>query len=125
MSRVRSKNTAPEMRVRRLVHGMGYRYRLHARDLPGTPDLVFRSRRKVILIHGCFWHMHEGCADVRLPRSRRRFWIRKLSGNRARDLRDQLLLHNSGWDVLVLWACQLHDEQELRSRIRAFLDGEP
>ena len=88
MSRVRGKDTKPELLVRRLVHGMGYRYRLHRRDLPGTPDLVFPGRRKVIFVHGCFWHRHPdpACKLARLPKSRTDFWLPKLEGNRARDI---------------------------------------
>src|SRR6266699_3209467 len=92
MSRVRAKDTAPEITVRRAVHGLGYRYRLHARDLPGHPDLVFRKRHKVIFIHGCFWHRHENCKLSRLPKSRLEFWRPKLESNRQRDSRNQALL---------------------------------
>lgn len=124
MSRVRSKDTKPEMRVRRLVHGLGYRYRLHARDLPGRPDLVFRPRCKVIFVHGCFWHRHEGCSRNRIPKSpeRRQFWRDKLDGNVRRDRRNQAALREMGWDVLVIWECETKGESErLIDRIRAFL----
>lgn len=123
MSRIRGKNTRPEMRVRRLIHRMGYRYRLHRRDLPGKPDLVFITRRKVIFVHGCFWHRHPDptCKLARLPKSRNDFWLPKLEGNRARDIRNQEELQARGWDVLVIWECELHDEEALSNKIQAFL----
>lgn len=122
MSLVRCKDTKPEMAVRRLVHGMGYRYRLHDRRLPGTPDLVFPARRKVIFIHGCFWHRH-GCAlGDRMPKSRLDFWKPKLDANRGRDARNLRALCRLGWDVLVLWECQLADHRKLAKRLRMFLD---
>lgn len=103
MSHVRGKDSKPEMVVRRLVHGMGYRYRLHRRDLPGTADLVLPSRKKAIFVHGCFWHRHPdpGCKLVRLPKSRLDFWRPKLEGNRRRDRVNQARLNELGWDVLV------------------------
>lgn len=122
MSLVRSKDTAPEMVVRRLTHGMGYRYRLHEKALPGKPDLVFRSRRKVIFVHGCFWHRHNGCALARLPKSKLEFWIPKLDRNRERDNENLVKLKESGWDVLVIWECETRDAALLRERIREFLE---
>jgi len=122
MSRVRSEGTKPEMIVRRLVHGLGYRYRLHGRSLPGTPDLVFASRKKVIFVHGCFWHRHPRCKNTRLPKSRLDFWKPKLEGNRRRDLRNQRKLRRLGWDFLVLWECETKDVEELAERIVAFLE---
>lgn len=121
MSRVRASNTKPEMLVRRLVHGLGYRYRLHRRDLPGTPDLTFPSRRKVIFIHGCFWHRHEGCKLTRMPKSRTDFWEGKLSENKSRDERNLVRLEEQGWDVLVVWECELKDEVSVANRVCAFL----
>ncbi|MEM7120547.1 MAG: DNA mismatch endonuclease Vsr [Pseudomonadota bacterium] len=123
MARVRGADTKPEMRVRRIVHGMGYRYRLHRRDLPGTPDLVFAPRRKVIFVHGCFWHRHPdpACPLARLPKSRLEFWIPKLDGNRERDVKNQKRLAELGWDVLEVWECQLRDVDRLRKSIREFL----
>lgn len=123
MSRVRGADTKPEMLVRRLVHGMGYRYRLHRRDLPGTPDLVFASRRKVIFVHGCFWHRHPdpGCPLARLPKSRLDFWKPKLEGNKERDVRNQARLEELGWYVMVVWECQLRDVEAPRARIEEFL----
>lgn len=108
MSLVKSKNTKPEMIVRRLVHGMGFRYRLHDRRLPGNPDLVFKSRKKVIFVHGCFWHRHDdaSCKKGRLPKSRLQFWKAKLNGNRERDRRAQRALRKQGWSTLTVWECQ-------------------
>lgn len=123
MSRVRSKDTGPEMLVRRLVFSMGYRYRLHVKDLPGRPDLVFRPRRKVILVNGCFWHRHRGCALARLPKSREEFWIPKLEANRERDEKNKRALRKAGWKVLTIWECQLGDIGRLRHRIGRFLDA--
>lgn len=120
MSRVRSKNTRPEMIVRRMLHKAGYRYRLHTADLPGKPDLVFAGRKKVIFIHGCFWHMHESCAMARIPKSRVEFWTAKLSANRDRDTRNVAELRQAGWDVLTVWECELA-RSDLLARIRLFL----
>ena len=123
MALVRSKDTKPELFVRRLVHGLGYRYRLHRRDLPGTPDLVFSGRGKVILVHGCFWHRHKDCALARLPRSRENFWLPKLEGNAARDARNLGALRRLGWGVMTIWECQLRDVPRLVNRIGRFLDA--
>ena len=117
MSRVRGKDTKPELIVRRLVHGMGYRYRLHRRDLPGTPDLVLPSRKKAIFIHGCFWHRHPdpACKLARLPKSRLDFWKPKLEGNRRRDRENQARLRKLGWDVLVVWECQIGYKEHIEN----------
>ena len=123
MARVRSKNTGLELVVRRLVHGMGYRYRLHGKDLPGRPDLVFRSRNKIIFVQGCFWHRHRGCALARLPKSRQEFWVPKLEANRRRDERNKLALTRDGWRVLLIWECQIGSVDLVRARIRRFLDA--
>lgn len=122
MGRVRNKDTRPEMLVRRLVHGMGYRYRLHRGDLPGKPDLVFGGRRKVIFVHGCFWHRHENCPLARMPKSRVEFWRIKLNGNRERDTRNIQALREGGWSVLVIWECETRDTDALRRRITNFLE---
>lgn len=123
MRRVRGKNTKPEMAVRRLIHGMGYRYRLHSKKLPGKPDLVFISRRKVIFVHGCFWHRHADsrCKRSRLPKSRLDFWLPKLESNAERDKRRETEIKAAGWDVMVIWECQLSDLSSLTQRIRSFL----
>ena len=125
MSRVRAKNSSPEMKVRRLVHALGYRFRLHRRDLPGTPDLVFPVRRKIIFVHGCFWHRHPDpdCKLARMPKSRQEFWRPKLEGNRARDFRTEEALKNAGWGVMTVWECQLKDVASLENEIRTFLDA--
>src|SRR5579859_7127653 len=123
MARVRSKNTRPELRVRNLVYALGYRYRLHDRNLPGCPDLVFTPRRKVIFVHGCFWHRHNRCALARLPKSRLDFWLPKLEGNRVRDRRNRRLLTKQGWKVLTIWECELEDACGLRVKVRRFLDA--
>lgn len=125
MSRVRGKDTRPEMLVRRLVFALGYRYRLHARNLPGHPDLVFPRKRKAIFIHGCFWHRHtaKGCALARLPKSRLEFWLPKLEGNRKRDERNRRALAKAGWNVLTIWECELNNEKRLIAKIRSFLDA--
>lgn len=120
MAAIRSKDTRPELVVRKLVHGMGYRYRLHVRSLPGTPDMVFASRRKVINVSGCFWHMH-GCGRCRLPATRRRYWAAKLARNKSRDQRTRRALRRLGWDVLVVWECQTKSTDRLARRLRAFL----
>jgi len=123
MSRVRGRDSKPEMLVRRLTHGMGYRYRLHQRGLPGSPDLVFPSRMKVIFVHGCFWHQHldAGCKLARLPKSKLDFWGPKLETNRERDERNLVLLAELGWDVLVIWECQTKNREEMQARIGEFL----
>jgi DNA mismatch endonuclease, patch repair protein len=123
MSRVRSKNSRPEMLVRRLVFAEGYRYRLHERKLPGCPDLVFRGRAKVIFVHGCFWHRHEKCALARMPKSRLDFWEPKLTANKERDMRNRKLLAKEGWKVLTIWECQLKDTERMKRTIRRFLDA--
>lgn len=124
MSRVRSKDTVPELAVRRLVFAMGFRYRLHGRHLPGTPDLVFAGRKKVIFVHGCFWHRHTGCKLARMPKSRLEFWMPKLERNRERDREEVKALRAIGWKSLVVWECQLSKESVLRGRLRRFLEGE-
>lgn len=123
MGRVRSRDTKPEIMVRRMIHGMGYRYRLYAKDLPGRPDLTFRSRRKVIFVHGCFWHRHPKCALARLPKSRKTFWLPKLEMNRQRDMKNKHALLRLGWSVLIIWECELGDIATVETRIRRFLDA--
>ncbi len=126
----KGKDTKPEMIVRRLVHGMGHRYRLHRKDLPGKPDLVFGPRRKVIFVHGCFWHQHSdpSCRIARMPKSRLDFWRPKLDANRVRDDRDIKVLENMGWRVLTLWECGLRDRERTCTLVQSFLlddDGGP
>lgn len=121
MRAVKGRDTAPEMVVRRLAHSMGYRYRLYRGDLPGKPDLVFPTRRKVIFVHGCFWHQHDCPRGARSPRSNRDYWIPKLQRNRRRDATHQTRLHDSGWDVLVIWECEIKNRNLLGERIKTFL----
>jgi DNA mismatch endonuclease (patch repair protein) len=123
MAAVKSRDTTPELVVRRLVHSLGYRYRLNVRSLPGTPDLVFPRFRKIINVNGCLWHMH-GCARCRVPSSRRDYWMAKLRRNAARDKRTQRELRQSGWRVMVVWECQINPwcQDRLRARIIAFLE---
>lgn len=123
MANIRSKDMKPEVIVRSAAHRLGYRFRLHRRDLPGKPDLTFSRHRKVIFVHGCFWHWHDDpkCKIARLPQSNRDYWIPKLERTRARDQEHIRQLHDLGWKVLVLWECQLDEEAELRARLRAFL----
>ena len=120
MAAVRSKNTQPEMLVRRLVHSMGYRFRIHRRDLPGKPDLVFPARRKVIFVHGCFWHQHDCCKGSHLPKSNSDYWTPKLARNKQRDEAHLIALGAAGWDCLVLWECEL-DKPSLARSLRSFL----
>lgn len=126
MGRVRAKNTKPELAVRRIVHGMGFRYRLHDKQLPGSPDLVFRGRRKVIFVHGCFWHRHPDpiCKLARMPKSRQEFWGPKLEGNRERDARTCDQLDQQGWEQMVVWECECGQTEQTKNKIRAFLEGE-
>lgn len=124
MSRVPSKNTGLEIAVRKLVWAMGYRYRLHARDLPGKPDIVFRGRRKVIFVHGCFWHRHPGCRYASMPKTRQAFWREKFDRNIARDAKHMLALQEMGWSVIVVWQCEMRDPDAVAEKIAAFLGSE-
>lgn len=123
MGLIKGKNTKPEIQVRRLTHGMGYRYRLHDKNLPGRPDMVFKGRRKVIFVHGCFWHRHEHCKLARLPKSRLDFWAPKLERNKARDLDVLRRLNEQGWQSLVIWECELSELDMIAKRIRQFLEN--
>jgi DNA mismatch endonuclease (patch repair protein) len=124
MRRVLSKNTGPEMVVRRLVHSLGYRYGLHSRKLPGCPDLVFASRKKVIFVHGCFWHQHPGCSKAKPPKSNQEYWIPKLEENRRRDIEKQNELIKLKWDFLVIWQCEIKDFNNLKKKLIEFLEME-
>jgi DNA mismatch endonuclease (patch repair protein) len=121
MGRIGSKNTAPELIVRRLLHSLGYRFRLHRKDLPGTPDIVLPSRRKAIFVHGCFWHAH-GCRIGRPPKSRSEFWEPKLARNRARDEENRTDLEEAGWKVLTVWQCETKDKVALTELLEKFLE---
>lgn len=123
MSRVRSHDTKPELVVRKLLFAMGYRYRLQVGSLPGTPDIVLPVRRKIIFVHGCFWHRHANCALARLPKSRKAFWLGKLESNRLRDGRAEAALRRRGWSVAKVWECQLRDIDRLARRLRRFMEA--
>jgi DNA mismatch endonuclease, patch repair protein len=121
MSRVKSGNTKPELLVRSLVHRMGFRFRLHRRDLPGCPDMVLPRLRRVIFVHGCFWHGHEGCPRSARPSTNREFWDKKLSGNVERDKKNLLRLKELGWKTLVVWGCETKNVERLNDILRGFL----
>jgi len=121
MRRIKSKETEPELVVRRLVHGMGYRYRLHSPSLPGKPDLVLVRLKKIIEVRGCFWHQHEGCVDSHVPKSRTSYWTPKLRRNQQRDLENLQALLALGWQVLVVWECDSRNPKRLFSKIKKFL----
>ena len=121
MSAVKSSGSKPEMALRRLLHGAGYRYALHRADLPGTPDLVFAPRCKIIFVHGCFWHRH-GCRYATTPKTRTRFWKEKFAANVARDRRVRRALLAMGWQCLVVWQCQLKNIDKVRRRAEEFLE---
>lgn len=124
MAAIKGKDTKPEMTVRRLVHGLGFRYSLHKKDLPGRPDLVFSSRKKVIFVHGCYWHMHD-CRWGRVtPATRTEFWQMKRTGNARRDRTNHAALLCLRWEVLVVWECETRDLDALRSRLVAFLNDD-
>jgi len=123
MAQVKSGDTGPEIRVRSMLHGLGFRFRLHRKDLPGKPDIVFPGRRKVVFVHGCFWHGHKGCRRSTRPSSNQGFWTMRLDSNIRRDKRDRQRLRRLGWRVFVVWECELKDEQRLRRRLRQFLEG--
>ncbi len=122
MRAVRSKDTGPELLVRRLLHAMGYRYRLHRKTLPGKPDLVFPRSRKAVFVHGCFWHWH-GCSKGQLPKSRQDYWEPKLRRNIARDLENIAALEALGWHPLTVWQCETKDVDALTERLVNFLES--
>ena len=122
MAAIRGKNTKPEKAVRSLAHRLGYRYRLHDKKLPGKPDMVFARRRKVIFIHGCYWHMHDCPYGQVIPKTNAEFWQTKRLGNVERDKRSFEALTADGWDVLIVWECQLKDTDVLQERLKAFLN---
>lgn len=119
MRAVRRKDTTPELRVRRLAHRLGLRFRLHRHDLPGTPDMVFPRWRIALFVHGCFWHRHSGCRYATMPATRREFWEAKFTANQARDRRQAEQLRSLGWRVVVVWECETRLLQELEARLRA------
>jgi DNA mismatch endonuclease (patch repair protein) len=123
MSRIRSKDSKPELIVRRTAHRMGFRYRLHSSKLPGSPDLVFARRKKVIFVHGCFWHGHDCRAGRNRPESRKEYWDAKLERNMRRDRKNSFSLRRQGWSVLAVWECQTGDAARLARRLRSFLEA--
>lgn len=122
MLAVRKRDTAPELRVRHVLHAMGYRFRLHRKDLPGTPDIVLPRHRKIVLVHGCFWHGHEECKRATRPFNNATTWAAKIESNRRRDQRNLGALSALGWDVLVVWECEARDATRLEGCLRAFLE---
>jgi DNA mismatch endonuclease (patch repair protein) len=122
MRAVNQKNTAPELRLRKALHALGYRYRLHPKELPGRPDLAFPSRRATIFVHGCFWHGHD-CRAGRLPSSRTDYWLPKIAENQRRDARKRAELEALGWRVLTVWECELEKPEEAVSAAAFFLDS--
>jgi DNA mismatch endonuclease (patch repair protein) len=121
----RAKHTKPEVTVRKVLHAMGYRFRLHRRDLPGTPDIAFPGRRKAVQVHGCFWHQHDGCRRSTIPATRKEYWMPKLARNKERDREAEAALAALGWRCMVVWECELRDEPKLAARLRSFLDDDP
>ena len=123
MKRVRQRDTAPELEVRKLLFGFGYRYRIHRDDLPGSPDVAFPSRRKAIFVHGCFWHGHPNCSRASLPRTRTEYWRNRITTNQERDRRSEAALRRMGWSVCVVWECEVGDGGALREKLTRFLNG--
>ena len=123
MRRVRSKNTAPELAVRKITYSLGYRYRLHLKNLPGKPDLAFPGKKKAIFVHGCFWHQHGAtrCKKTRVPKSNTDYWIEKLQGNVKRDRRNRRRLKKLGWETMIVWECEVVKTLALKRRIDKFL----
>lgn len=122
MSRVKGRDTKPEIVVRSIIHRMGFRFRLHQRDLPGTPDIVLPRHKKVVLIHGCFWHSHKGCSRSKRPTTNVEFWNSKIEGNIERDKRSCRSLRRMGWKVLVVWQCETRNPEKLLGKLERFLD---
>jgi DNA mismatch endonuclease (patch repair protein) len=121
MGRVKGRDTKPELVVRSLIHRMGFRFRLYASRLPGRPDIILPRHKKVVFVHGCFWHQHPNCSRAKLPQTRAEWWLSKLSRNRQRDAEIQEQLQEQGWKVLVVWQCQLRDSRALNALLRKFL----
>ncbi|MGZ8910679.1 MAG: very short patch repair endonuclease [Methylococcaceae bacterium] len=121
MARIRSQNTAPEIKLRKLIFSMGFRYRLHYKGLPGRPDIIFPGKKKVIFMHGCFWHGHPNCRASKLPQTRKDFWESKIHTNKERDKRNIMELEKLNWKVLVVWQCELKNLSNIQEIIRLFL----
>ncbi len=123
MSRIRGKDTRPERTVRSLLHRLGYRFRLHRKNLPGKPDIILPRHKTIIFVHGCFWHQHKGCKEATMPKSRTEWWQEKLEGNAARDKRNKAELRRAGWRVLTVWECETHCPEKLVCRLRRLGGG--
>jgi DNA mismatch endonuclease (patch repair protein) len=121
MARISGSNTKPEIIVRKILYGMGYRYRLNVRKLPGTPDIVLSKQKKVIFVHGCFWHGHQACRKKALPKSNKAFWAQKIAGNKARDQRSKRQLRRLGWQALTIWECRTKDLEKVRNSLERFM----
>jgi DNA mismatch endonuclease (patch repair protein) len=121
MAKVRGENTSPERLVRSLIHKMGYRFRLNVKDLPGKPDIVLKKHKKVIFVHGCFWHQHEGCPHAARPSSNTEYWNKKLDRNMLRDRENMHKLEYLGWNVLIVWECETRDREKLIDKLKVFL----
>jgi DNA mismatch endonuclease, patch repair protein len=122
MSQIRCKDTKPELIVRSLLHRNGYRFRLHVKDMPGKPDIVLAKFRTIIFVHGCFWHRHKNCPDATLPKTRSDFWTKKLTQNRERDRKNEKILNNLGWKVIIVWECEIKNPAMLINRLRKVLN---
>lgn len=123
MASIHSVDTVPELTLRRMLHRLGYRYRIHLKNLPGRPDLVFPGRKKVIFVHGCFWHRHKGCAYTSIPKTRTEFWLEKFAANVERDRRNLRLLKEMGWGVKIVWECELKHPEKMLNKVVRFLNS--
>ena len=122
MSRVSGRNTKPEIVVRSLLHDLGYRFRLHRKDLPGKPDITLPKHKKIIFVHGCFWHGHTGCSRSKRPSTNKEFWCEKLDKNIERDKETVDALRKLGWNVLIVWTCEVKDKDKLKTKLLSFLE---
>jgi DNA mismatch endonuclease (patch repair protein) len=122
MRAVKSRDTGPELQLRRFLHRKGYRYNIHVSTLPGKPDLVFRSKRKVVFVNGCFWHGHKGCSRARIPKENSLFWTKKIDSNTKRDRENYATLRQLGWKTMIVWQCQLKDEYSNLTKVVEFLE---
>jgi len=123
MGRIKSKNTKPEILVRSLLHRLGYRFRLHQKDLPGKPDIVLPKYKTVIFVHGCFWHQHKGCTRASTPKTHKEYWIPKLQKNKEKDKRYKFLLEKLGWNVIIIWECNTKNMVQLSRKIKGIMNG--
>lgn len=123
MSSISGKNTEPEIAVRSLLHSLGYRFRIHRKDLPGNPDIVLPKYKKIIFIHGCFWHGHRDCKRSKLPNSNREFWEQKIRSNVQRDNKIISSLTENGWDVMILWTCQIRNSENVAHKLIEFIEN--